>query len=122
MAQDVGGYTQMTYESQHGMQIEYLSEGGKAFLWYPGNRSILEGRWKREGREICFAYGQNTFNPVTGHRGGSWECMPFNLYGSAVAERKRGDVFALEGRRSVPFRLDRKRTTLAQLLARVRAQ
>lgn len=120
MAEQVSGYTQMIYEGQHGTQIEYLAEGGEAFLWYPGNRVVLKGRWALEDRDICFAYGQNTFNPVTGHQGGGWECMPFELYGSAVAERMRGDVFALENRRAVPFSLDPQRTTLEQLLSRSR--
>lgn len=118
-AQQLGGYTQMMRDSHHGTQIEYLSEGGKAFLWYPGNSSILEGRWKREGGDICFAYGGNTYNPVTGHSGGGWECMPFDLYWRVVEERMQGDIFSLDGRGAVPFKLDPKRTTLEKLLARV---
>jgi len=118
-AQQLGGYTQMMRDSQHGTQIEYLSEGGKAFLWYPGNASILEGRWKRQGADICFAYGENTYNPATGHVGGGWECMPFDLYWRVVEERMPGDIFSLQGRGAVPFKLERRRTTLAKLLARV---
>ena len=119
VAQQLPGYTQMINDGQHGTQIEYLTEGGKAFLWYPGNSNILEGRWKREGQDICFAYGENTFNPVTGHQGGGWECMSFDIYWRVVEERMPGDLFALQGRGAVPFRLDPKRTTLEKLLARV---
>lgn len=118
IAQQLGGFTNLTYESQHGTQIEYLADGGKAFLWYPGNRSVLEGRWKREGARMCFAYGGNTFNPVTGHQGGGWECMPYELYRGAISERAAGDIFALQDRRAVPFRLDAKRASLESLMAR----
>jgi hypothetical protein len=118
-AQQLPGYTQMINDGRHGTQIEYLTEGGKAFLWYPGNSNVLEGRWKREGQDICFAYGENTFNPVTGHQGGGWECMSFDMYWRVVEERMPGDLFALQGRGAVPFRLDPKRTTLEKLLARV---
>ena len=121
-AQQLGGYTQMMRDGHHGTQIEYLSENGKASLWYPGNSSIVEGRWKREGADICFAYGGNTYNPVTGHNGGGWECMPFDLYWRVVEERMPGDIFSLQGRGAVPFKLDPKRTTLEKLLARVAPQ
>ncbi len=36
------------------------------------------GRWRIEERgetaNICFNYGPNSFNPVTGRRGGTWNC------------------------------------------------
>lgn len=117
-AQQLAGYTQMINDGQHGTQIEYLDDGGKAFLWYPGNSNVLKGRWKRDGQDICFAYGENTFNPVTGHRGGGWECMSFDMYWRVVEERMPGDLFSLQRRDAVPFRLDPKRTTLEKLLAR----
>lgn len=44
LAQQLAGYTQMINDGRHGTQIEYLTEGGKAFLWYPDNSNILEGR------------------------------------------------------------------------------
>lgn len=118
-AEQVGGYTNLTHDSGHGTQIEYLSRGGKAFLWYPGNSVILEGRWKEQGADICFAYGENTYNPVTGTAGGGWECMPFRLFWGGISERMQGDVLSLEGRGAVPFKLTRERTTLERLLARI---
>ena len=118
-AQQIAGYTQIINDGQHGTQIEYLDDGGKAFLWYPGNSNVLEGQWKREGQDIYFAYGENTFNPVTGHQGGGWECMSFDIYWRVVEERMPGDLFSLQGRGAVPFKLDPKRTTLEKLLARV---
>lgn len=114
----LGGYTNMSVDSGHGTQVEYLATGGKSYLWYPGNTIILEGRWKRQGPDICFAYGKNTYNPVTGARGGGWECMPFRLYWGAVDERMAGDIFTLQGRGAVPFVLSRNRTTLETLLSR----
>ncbi|WP_240231574.1 hypothetical protein [Devosia lacusdianchii] len=117
-AEQLGGYTNMTWDAGHGTQVEYLSTRGKAYLWYPGNAVILEGRWKREGTNICFAYGENTYNPVTGNQGGDWECMPSDLYQAASTERMQGDVLALADRATPPFRLDRARTTLNKLIAR----
>lgn len=118
-AQTVGGYTNMSRDTAHGTQIEYLSTRGEAFLWYPGNSVILQGRWKRDGSDICFAYGGNTYNPATGQRGGGWECMPFRLQWGAVVERMPGDILGLAQRREVPFRLGRGVTTLEKVLARV---
>ena len=68
-AQQIAGYTQMINDGQHGTQIEYLDDGGKAFLWYPGNSNVLEGQWKREGQDICFAYGETLSIQSPGTRG-----------------------------------------------------
>ena len=114
----IGGYTNMSVDGGHGTQVEYLTTGGRSYLWYPGNRIILEGRWKRQGSDICFAYSANSYNPVTGARGGGWECMSFPLYWGAVDERMAGDIFALQSRQAVPFVLSRDRTTLEALLSR----
>lgn len=118
-AQPVGGYTNMSVDPAHGTQIEYVAAGGKSYLWYPGNTVILEGRWKREGDSICFAYGENTYNPATGTQGGGWECMRFDIYWWVVEERVPADVFSLATRREAPFKLEPKRTTLERLIARV---
>jgi hypothetical protein len=72
-APQIGGYTNMSHDAGHGTQVEYLSPGGSAWLWYPGNSVILPGKWKRSGENICFAYTANSYNPVTGHKGGDWE-------------------------------------------------
>jgi hypothetical protein len=118
-AEQLGGYTNMSVDSSHGTQVEYVAANGKSWLWYPGNSVVLPGRWKRQGADMCFAYGANTYNPATGTRGGGWECMPFRLYWGTVDERMKGDIFALQGRGAVPFKLDRERTTLEALLSRV---
>jgi hypothetical protein len=115
----LGGFTNMTTDSAHGTQIEYLAQNGKAYLWYPGNSVILPGRWKTEGAKVCFAYGENTYNPATGASGGGWECMSAQLYWWAIFERMPGDVLGLTGRQQAPFRLDRGHTTLEKILARV---
>ena len=111
------GYTQMTFSPGHGTQVEYLAKDGRTFLWYPGNTVVLAGEWKTEGADICFRYGGNTYNPVTKHRGGGWECTPLKIHTSVVVEQKKGDVFGLAGRKQVPFDLSPKRMNMAQLVA-----
>lgn len=96
--------TMIAYDGSHGLQIEYLSADGEAFLWYPGNQRIVSGEWKLEKSEtfyqaktengwhiprlgyfkdglkyrahskICYRYTGNTYNPVTKQRGGNWQC------------------------------------------------
>jgi len=117
-AEQLGGCTNMHVDRSRGSQVEYLTRSGKSYLWYPGNKVILEGRWKRQGDQMCFAYGANTYNPATGHRGGGSECTPYRLYWGGIFQRMNGDLFGLEGRREVPFVLSRKRTTLEALLKR----
>jgi hypothetical protein len=118
--------TQMTFDSGHGTQVEYLHPNGRAFLWYPGNAGILPGEWIIEPRgaespvAICFRYDTVTRNPVTGVVGREWSCMFADLQASRVAESARGDVLRLAGRKFIPFVLSRERTTIAALAARMR--
>lgn len=123
--------TRIGYEPSHGTQIEYTSANGQAWLWYPGNTVIIPGEWKRkdsaenyefpanegEGKtytvpktEICFRYGKNTHNPVTGHRGGGFECNPIALMKLLSDETiVSGDIFGLAGRKAVPFVLPKRK-------------
>jgi hypothetical protein len=118
-AQELGDYTYMTRSPGHGTQVEYMSSGGKTYLWYSGNTVILEGRWKREGSDVCFAYGENTYNPVTGTSGGGWECTPYRRFVAGISERMQGDILALAGRSGAPFKLSPDNTTLERLMAKV---
>lgn len=118
-AEAIGGYTNMSYDSAHGTQVEYLTPNGRAYLWYPGNSVIVAGKWKKTGNQMCFAYGADTYNPATGQRGGDWECMPFRLWWASLTERLKGDVLALEGRKAVPFKLKRNYVRLPALVRRV---
>jgi hypothetical protein len=105
----------MTWDPGHGTQVEYYDARGGTHLWYPGNRRIVRGKWKMDGNNICFAYQGNTYNPVTGHRGGGFECMPAALHDEGIVDRATGDVFGLAKSRSVPFTLKPARTTIEAL-------
>jgi hypothetical protein len=118
-AQEIAGYTNLSFDPGHGTQIEYISSEGGAYLWYPGNSIILPGRWKLEDGRMCFSYGPNTYNPVTGTRGGAWECAPLDFYFRPITERAKGDILALEGRHAVPFELGREPTSLAEMVEKV---
>lgn len=119
-AQDIAGFTNLSFDEGHGTQIEYVSPEGGAFLWYPGNSIILPGRWKLEDGRMCFSYGPNTYNPVTGTRGGAWECASVERYFQPITERAKGDVLRLEGRDAVPFELPREQTSLSDIVEMVR--
>jgi hypothetical protein len=118
LAGPFGNQTTLTYDPGHGTQIEYVAANGTSYLWYPGNRVVLPGHWKRQGKDICWAYGANTYNPVTGQHGGGFECEPLGLYASSIVETAKGDVFGLAHRTRVPFQLTRTATTIATLLKR----
>ena len=105
----------MSFDGGHGTQVEYVGSNGRTFLWYPGNKVVLPGRWKLQGKTVCFLYGPNTYNPVTGVVGAQWECEPIAGYIGVQTERAAGDVFGLAQRTEVPFILQRARTTIAAL-------
>lgn len=113
--------TFLDYSVPHGTQIEHLAADGTAYLWYPGNTRIVVGRWRAEdpvgnsrfGR-ICFAYGPNTYNPVTRQAGGSFNCVSADAHIIYEDEYTRGDPFNLSsGQLPYVLRKD-KRYTLAE--------
>lgn len=117
-ALEFGGWTTMFYERGHGTQIEYLAPNGKSYLWYPGNNVVLMAPWQKKPKQICYLYGTNTYNPVTGSRGGKWQCTSLSTYTGMVAEQAKGDVFGLveaARKNTVPFVLRKSKTTIARL-------
>lgn len=44
--QVLAGTTHRAYMHAHGTQVTYFAPDGRVFLWYPGNRRVLSGRWK----------------------------------------------------------------------------
>jgi hypothetical protein len=112
--------TRVSFGPGHGTQVSYMRGDGAVFLWYPGNRVVLRGHWRIEDRKICFRYGPNTYNPVTGRGGGGWECSPIGAFSRTTVDRVPGDVFGLSSRNAVPFVLAPDRTTIADLTRRGR--
>ena len=137
-----GDRTVLTHSAQHGTQVEYIAVNGDSFLWYPGNDAVLRGSfavlWENASAEIddpqegryrgqvklnyvCFRYGANTYNPVSGHRGGGFECGAYARQRETVKETRKGDVFGLAARSTAPFPLGREAQTIAALQKRVGA-
>jgi len=116
--------THMSFSQGHGTQVSYLRSDNIEVLWYPGNAVLVRGRWRIAEHaneppggyaDICFQYGTNTYNPVTGRTGGDWECTPALVYASRMVDHGDGDVFGLANRTTAPFRLSRERTTIDDL-------
>ena len=114
-AASLANTTIMTWDPGHGTQVEYYDGAGHSWLWYPGNRVVLPGQYKLKGADICFAYGPNSYNPVTGKIGG-WECQNLKAEQQFTVDRTKGDVFHLKNAGKVPFRLSNARTTIGALL------
>ena len=122
--------TRVSFSSGHGTQVSYMAPNGAVYLWYPGNRVVLPGSWSLEPRAmpgypprayaiLCFQYGPNTYNPVTGRGGGGPECGPADRWARYAVDQAPGDVFGLARRQSPPFILTPERTTIAELRRRM---
>lgn len=101
------GKTHLGYDGGHGNQIEYESADGTCFLWYPGNQVIVPCLWKREGDQVCFKYGLDTYNPVTRERGGKFECTGILDWKAGTVASMEGDPFGLASKEGVPWNLER---------------
>ncbi len=118
------GRTGVYFGPGHGLQVEYYSPAGGAYLWYPGNRRVVAGEWRyRKGATICFRYGASTYNPLTRKRGGKWECSPASRQSRFMKYACKGDPFGL-GRKGgrIPYVLPRGRFGLAALRAKCGGQ
>jgi hypothetical protein len=108
-----------------GTQIEFLADEGRSYLWFPGNRGLVPGQWvvRRwyEKYEICFRYGSDTRNAITGERGGDVHCTLLSDYAGTVAEVRDGDPFDLASG-GLPFVLSRDKTTIDDLLLQINSQ
>jgi hypothetical protein len=104
---DAPGKTVLFFDEAHGNQVEFYDQDGHCFLWYPGNRKAVPGRWVVNGPDICFQYGKNTYNPVTGAKGDDWSCSPIYKWKERVVDTVVGDTFSLSTT-GVPYRLPAK--------------
>lgn len=104
------GKTYLSFSSAHGFQVNYLTAGGQAYLWYPGNSVILPEDYKRDvvaGRQaLCWRHRRNTYNPVTKQRGGAFACTPLDMARKTIVAEVSGDPFKLASG-TLPYRLDR---------------
>jgi hypothetical protein len=118
--------THMSFMQGHGTQVSFTAPDGKVFLWYPGNKFVMPGQWEVRSHavlkstltvyaEICFRYGPNTWNPVTGVVGGAWQCMPADFLVSVTTDSAEGDLFDLRQRPVPAFVLSKEKTSLKQL-------
>ncbi|MCR9239793.1 MAG: hypothetical protein NXH87_00315 [Rhodobiaceae bacterium] len=110
----IAGKTALSYMPGHGNQVEYLDAEGGAHLWYPGNQRVLHGRWDVQSTNgasrICFKYGDDTYNPETGTRGGDWKCGNPQQYIFFTVDRMDGDPFSLATATQVPVILAKDAT------------
>jgi hypothetical protein len=126
----ISNYTRMTADQGHGTQVEYNAPNGMSYLWYPGNRAAVLGRWKvEEGLapdqvhrfvHLCYLYSVLTYDPVDNSRGGKWECIPAWYAMIRTKERVPGNPFRLGPSAKIPFILSSQETDLASLLAQAR--
>jgi len=127
----VSNVTYRSFSWGHGNQIEHATADGRVFLWYPGNRVILPGKWKllevkidtgfciRKRLKLCFLYGANTYNPVTGTRGAQWECGEYANFHDTRVEVVPGDPLGLAKMKVPPFPLPRDSQSIAQVQAQL---
>lgn len=107
------GHTVVYFDPSHGTQVEYYSAQNRSYLWYPGNTRIVTGDWKIEvdanqQNRICHRYQTNSYNPVTGVRGGNWECANLAIQQSSIQTRIVGDPFGLASG-AVPYVFERQK-------------
>jgi len=113
--------TLVTWTGPQGTQVSYLGAGGKAYLWAPGNDTVLSGTWRVDPNATS-PQSRLAYVAVCVQYGGSsqWDCRPAEILERITMDHADGDVFGLEGRSAVPLRLARDRTNIAMLQQRLR--
>jgi len=103
------GKTYLSFSRGHGFQVNYLAKG-RAWLWYPGNTTVVPEEWKTDTisgtKAICWRHPSDSYNPVTRKSGGSYACESMSLAQKTIVASLSGDPFNLRSG-AVPYRLDR---------------
>ena len=102
----LGDHTFLSYDDQHGVQIEYLTGDGLAHLWYPGEARVISGTWRAAGEEICFVYPEYDFELAPERPAGDAHCMTLANFFATTLSKTENDPFALAGG-GAPFVLHR---------------
>jgi len=113
--------TLITWTGPQGTQVSYLGAGGKSYLWAPGNDTVLAGTWRVDPNATS-PQSRIAYVAVCVQYGGSADCRPAEILERITMDQADGDVFGLEGRSAVPFRLARDRTNIAMLQQRLRTE
>lgn len=104
------GITYLSFDLAHGFQVNYFSDRGIAWLWYPGNHKAVPEEYKLStisGQHVvCFRHPPNSYNPVIGTSGGSFKCASLDFTQRGTVAQLAGDPFGLSSGR-VPIMLDR---------------
>lgn len=108
-AASLSNRTVMTYEGGAGTQVEFYTGNGRTYLWFPGTKRVVQGRWKSQGKAVCFSYKSMA--------GGKWQCITTGTLQSLIVDTARGDVFGLSKGRA-PFTLPSGRTSIKALRAK----
>ena len=110
----VPGWTSVLQHPVQGTQIMYFGPSGKAYLWSTRSAQVEEGRYYLGMIEftICFKFGADRYNPVTGLPAGRSECTSRLQLADLVTEKVEGDVFNLVAGGAVPFALGGSTLTL----------
>jgi len=114
--------TLVTWTGPQGTQVSYLGAGGKAYLWAPGNDTVLSGNWRVDPRATSARSSLAYVAVCTQYGSGAQDCRPAELLERITMDHADGDVFGLEGRSAVPLQLARDRTNIAMLQQRLRAE
>ncbi|QAX31012.1 hypothetical protein ETW24_17425 [Leisingera sp. NJS204] len=93
--------TYLSFSPKQGFQVEYLAADGRSYLWYPGNRTGVRGRWTKLLDEMCFYYGSDA--DMTARK---WQCRYRAHFSKANLGWSSGDLFNLRSG-SVPHVLAR---------------
>ena len=104
------GNTYLSFDSDHGFQVNYLGPKGRAWLWYPGNSSGVPEDYKVKtkggDKMMCFRHPSNSYNPATRQYGGEFVCMSLNYLKIFKVSVLPGDPFNLASGK-IPYRLNR---------------
>jgi hypothetical protein len=108
--------TNMTYEPDHGTQVEYLKPDGTSFLWYPRTTTIFHRHWKTDGDQVCFRYDAHEYDSATKTFWDQWKCEAVSQYARKLVDQASGDPFGFSHTGNVVFELQPNRTSIAALL------
>ena len=85
--------TLVTWTGPQGTQVSYLGAGNKAYLWAPGNDTVLSGTWRVDPNATS-PQSRLAYVAVCAQYGGSaqWDCRPAEILERITMDHADGDL------------------------------
>jgi len=108
----------------YSLWVDFAAPDGTIYLWVAGAETVAKGEWRANAAtspegEICTRFAAGSLPETMKGQEDRWSCMTPMLLSFARNEERKGDVFGLSKKSSVPFLLSGGRGDFEKITSRM---